>query len=434
MKSPLGTTMLTQSLIHKIRFSGICACFCASGIGAWAGLTPVAAPAGQVPSDYQLTFSDEFEGAADSWSKQWIADAQAHKHILSSRWPENVSMQNGQLSLLNRQETRAGQDWTSGSVSTKQKFRYGYFECRYRYGAAPGLNNSFWLMNQGVSADKIKSGEVTVFELDINEGHYPNKIATNIHRWSPHHTSDSRVLQLGAEHFASIPLEIPVTTDALRIIVRDTSRTSISEIRAFAPTKEGYPTDVDAKGIPLPSSRPNLLTGAKAEATGKQVGDFRAEKTIDGVISNSSRWVVDPVVPGEKTLTLTLPGETTIGCVQIKSGWLNKESWESVPCDYTLQYKRGSQWVDIFNSKSSSFLNLSADFNTYGLLWSEQELVFFFNGKEIRREPNKFAHHPATLYLSSAVIHWAGPVTKAIDGTRMEVDYVRVWQRPAAQP
>jgi hypothetical protein len=32
------------------------------------------------------------------------------------------------------------------------------------------------------------------------------------------------------------------------------------------------------------------------------------------------------------------------------------------------------------------------------------------------------------VLLSSAIIKWAGPVTDQIEGTAMEVDYVRVYQ------
>jgi beta-glucanase (GH16 family) len=73
--------------------------------------------------------------------------------------------------------------------------------------------------------------------------------------------------------------------------------------------------------------------------------------------------------------------------------------------------------------------DLSADLHIYGLLWTPEELVFYFDGREIRREKNEFAHSPTPVWLSLAIFHWSGPITDAIDGTFMEVDYVRVWQR-----
>jgi beta-glucanase (GH16 family) len=73
-------------------------------------------------------------------------------------------------------------------------------------------------------------------------------------------------------------------------------------------------------------------------------------------------------------------------------------------------------------------INLARDFHTYGLEWTEKELVFYFDGRELRREKNTFCFSPSPVWLSLAIIPWAGKVTDAIDGTFMEVDYVRIYQ------
>jgi beta-glucanase (GH16 family) len=69
------------------------------------------------------------------------------------------------------------------------------------------------------------------------------------------------------------------------------------------------------------------------------------------------------------------------------------------------------------------------DFHVFGFEWTEQELVWYLDGKEIRREKNVFCLSPASVWLSLAIIKWAGEVTDAIDGTAMEVDYVRVYEK-----
>lgn len=226
-----------------------------------------------VEGDWKLTWSAEFDGDKTSWDTDWESQNSASTHILSSRWRENVEVKDGTLRLLNRKEKRGGNDWTSGSIWTKREFQYGYFECRYRYGAATGLNNSFWLMTRGAEEEPGR------FEIDVNEGHFPNEVNTNTHRWSGKH------------------------------------------------------------------------------------------------IANPKKFVMD--TPNEK-------GETP---------------------------------------------NFSRDYITVGLLWTEKELVWFFNGREIRREPNTFCHRPSPVWLSSAVFRWAGEVTDKIDGTQMEVDYVRVYSK-----
>jgi beta-glucanase (GH16 family) len=238
-----------------------------------AGVAPgFAAP----PPGYVLVFSDEFNGTTADLDKNWDFQNGPSGHILSSRWRENVVVTNGLLRLVARKEKRGGQEWTAGSLWTREMFQCGYLECRYRYAAAAGLNNSFWLMPTGTN--KITTGKF--FEIDVNEGHYPDKISNNIHNHS-----DTRVVN----------------------------------------GKRTHPT--------------------------------------------SSRT---------------------------------------------------------FTYKDQDF---ARDFQVHGLEWTEKELIFYLNGKEIRRMKNEFCLSPSSVWLSLAVIPWAGRITDAIDGTAMEVDYVRIYRK-----
>lgn len=395
-------------------------------------------PAIDLPADWNMVFEESFDGVPDMWKADWISDATAHKHILSSRWPENARVHDGILKLLNKKESRAGRDWTSGSIWTKDQFQYGYYECRYKIAASPALNNAFWLMNRKQDMppedqSKVDSGEIVIFELDINEGHYPNEINTNIHRWTPSRSSKSQSFRLGASEASSFPLEIPVTTDRLRVISRDKQRVSIMELRAFAPDEAGYPELLDAEGapLPLPADRVNLLAGATATATSQLNPELGPEKAVDGQTGNGSRWVTNEKSGAAQELIIQLPAAVEIGCLQMLSGWRSKGEWIDSMSDFTIQYWKDGAWVDLADSGANGgFVDLSQDFHTYSMLWTPEEIVYFFNGKELRREKNEFAHDPAPVFLSSAVIHWSGPVTDRIDGTSMDVDYVRIWQGP----
>lgn len=238
----------------------------------------------------------------------------------------------------------------------------------------------------------------------------------------------------GTRPLASFPLEIPVTTQRLRVVGRDMTRTSIAEIRAFAPSREGYPEMADGEWnpLPVPAGRPNLLSGAKATANSMLRPEFDPYRIVDGKVTNQSRWVGADQQGGHHEVVIELDRPVEIGCLQIYSGWRDKGEWTQALSDFTIQYWDGSGWVDIAASggEASGFRDLSADFHTYGLLWTPDELVFYFDGREIRREPNEFCHHPSPVLLSLAVIHWAGPVTDQIDGKSQVVDYVRVWQKP----
>ena len=238
-------------------------------------------------SNWKLVWSEEFDGPDAKLDERWISQNGPSGHILCSRWRDNVKVKDGMLRLNNKKEKRGGQNWTSGSILTKEKFQYGFFECRYRYAAAEGTNNSFWLMTQ----NKGQPVRGKNFEIDINEGHFPNKINTNIHNWS-----DTKVVKGKKTH---------------------------------------------------PSSSKSFSFGVRPDATAQLDGEY----------------------------------------------------------------------------------NFARDFHTYGLEWNEKELVFFFNGKPIRREKNTFCHSPSPVWLSLAIIGWGGKITDAIDGTFMEVDYVRIYQR-----
>jgi beta-glucanase (GH16 family) len=227
-------------------------------------------------SQWELVWSDEFDKPDAELDVAWQSQNGPSGHILSSRWRENVVVTNGFLRLQARKEKRGGQDWTAGNIWTRQMFQYGYFECRYRYGAATGLNNSFWLMPTGTN--KITQGKR--FEIDVNEGHYPDKISNNIHNHS-----DSTVV--------------------------NGKRTHPSASRSFTYTDQDF----------------------------------------------------------------------------------------------------------------------ARDFQVPGLEWNERELVFYLNGKEVRRVKNEFCYSPASVWLSLAVIPWGGKITDAIDGTAMEVDYVRIYRK-----
>lgn len=251
---------------------------------------------------WELVWNDEFTKPEAELDAAWQSQNGPSGHILSSRWRENVVVTNGLLRLVNRKEQRGGQEWTSGSIWTRQMFQYGYFECRYRYAAAEGVNNSFWLMPTGTN--KITRGKF--FEIDINEGHYPNEVNNNIHN----HTDQT------------------------------------------------------------------MVNGRKTHPTASRSFVFGSRP--------------DVVNLGED----------------------------------------GTNWVELarFDVTEGNF-NFSRDFQVHGLEWNERELVFYFNGKEIRRVKNEFCLSPAAVWLSAAIIPWAGRVADAIDGTAMEVDYVRIYRK-----
>jgi hypothetical protein len=128
------------------------------------------------PEQWKLTFSDEFNGPQLDTNVWKSAQGQSWGQLLSARFPENVVVTNGLLRLVTKKENRGGKEWTSAMISTKNfRQKYGYWESRYRYAPATGLNQAFW-MNPGAK-DKTKG-----FEIDVNEGHYPTDVNATLHQ------------------------------------------------------------------------------------------------------------------------------------------------------------------------------------------------------------------------------------------------------------
>ncbi|WP_158606426.1 S-layer homology domain-containing protein [Paenibacillus ginsengarvi] len=223
-------------------------------------------------SGWELSFQDEFYGTDLDWDV-WKPQNGFPGHILSSRWKENVVVEDGLLKLVTKKEQRGGADWTTASVWVKNTVfeqTYGYWEAKYRYAAGTGLNQSWWMID-GADPGAARG----LFEIDINEGHYPNRINMNLHTY------------------------------------------------------------------------------------------------IDGVRKQNQ-----------------------------------------------ILYKSED--------------DLSADFHTYGLEWNEQELIYYLDGNEIGRRPVANANLPVYPILSTALLSGAGPITDALDGKSMDVDYVRVYRKKPA--
>lgn len=81
------------------------------------------------------------------------------------------------------------------------------------------------------------------------------------------------------------------------------------------------------------------------------------------------------------------------------------------------------------------------DFHVYGCDVTPEAIVWYIDGQEVARKPNKYWHLPMNVTLSFGLRHphigWVGqnmkPVPQAATAegfpTSMEVDYVRVWER-----
>lgn len=383
--------------------------------------------------DWQMVWNDEFDYPDSLLDKNWISQNAPSGHILCSRWRENAKVSNGTLKLLNKKEQRGGQAWTSGNIWTKEQFQYGYFECRYKYAAATATNNSFWLMTQGIVPQEGKK-----FEIDINEGHFPNSVNTNLHNWTDikevngkkTHPSSSKSFYFGAQPDVQIQLEIPITTTRIRFSSTNGNLFHLPEFRIYNVNKAGYPSvlsetaDTDVQGLINFARLPE--TKISSSGTFQPEESYQLSNLADGKMD--THYVTQK--ENDKWVEFEFNSPKQIGCIQFVNGYKQDGEWKNLIANYRVQYLKEGKWVDMatFDVQNGNY-NFAKEYHTFGLVWSKEELVYLLDGKVIRRMKNEIAFSPSPVWLSLAIIPWAGKVTDAIDGTAMEVDYVRVFKR-----
>ena len=390
---------------------------------------------GETSQEWKEVWSDDFNYSNSTLDSYWNADNGAAGHIDCSRWRENVTVADGFLYLNNKKENKGGKQWTSGSIWTKKKFKYGRFECRYKYANATGVNNSFWIFLQNV------------FEIDINEGKYPNNIDMAVHDWATkieyadgttgHPTCPERYLAGDTKKTKpgySFPLEKSIRTRKIRLVSEENNHFQLKELRVFPPSDKEYPAPLSDTQQQA-SSLTNYAKSAKVAASGCLQGsgdqvrpydEVKPENAIDGTIKTA--WITQTI--GVKQLILEWDEDINVGCIQLVNGWIDgKGEWQSLVPSFKIEYWDGKDWVKAVDYNYTPTVDLSKDFHTYALEWSKEELIWFFDGKEIRRYPNKYCHKEAAVYLSGAIADWVGTVTDQIDGTSMIVDWVKVYQK-----
>lgn len=388
-------------------------------------------------SHWHLQWSDEFNYPDAQLDKNWISQNGKTENpwVLSSRWRENAVVRDGVLELLSKKEQRVDdQPWTTGNIWTKQSFGYGYFEARYKYAGAYGTNNSFWMWpKQGVTDDQ------KACEIDINEGHYPNIINTNIHNWTDKYTlpngrvshdDDQLHHTLNGDPNHSIELESPIRAKKVRLKSNNPASLHISEFRVLAPAKQYLPANQNLTA--------SYINHAHAENTTLETNGIferlpsKEEFAIDGKLN--TRWVSEK--HGEKWLELSWPEVKTIGAIQFVNGWLqefgpSKGQYRNLISDYVLEYFDGESWHLLTEYNAAEVADYSKEWHTYGLAWDQDYFHFYFDGELYYSMRNDVCFSQQTLLFSLAILKAdiAGPVTEAIDGTSMKIDYVRYYTR-----
>ena len=388
-------------------------------------------------SEWELAWSDEFDYVDAQLDENWISRQGEFESdwVIGRRWRRNAVVVDGILELRNEKNEDDPHVWSSASVWTREAFGYGYYEARYRYAGAYGANNSFWFWPINGTAEGQKA-----CEIDVNEGHYPNIVNTNVHNWTDtwitpdgretHGDNQLHHTPFGEPDHTIVP-DAPVTASKVRLTSNNPASIHLREFRVLAPSESGYPSadaDLAARGIT------NL---ARAEdAVFSTVGIFdrlpsREEFAVDGRLD--TRWISSK--HGPKWLQVEWLEPKTIGAIQFMNGWPQEGGvHRNLIADYTLEYFDGQQWVQLAAYDGSAVANFAAEYHTFGLEWSEDYFKWYLDGELFHTLRNDVCFSDVNILLSMAILNAdiAGPVTDAIDGTSMKVDYVRYYKRMRA--
>lgn len=388
-------------------------------------------------SGWSLSWSDEFDYPDCELEEEWISQNRSSGGmVMCSRWRENVEVHDGIVELKIRKENRGDQEWTAGSIWTKEQFHYGYYECRYKYAGATGTNNSFWMWPVGGVAEGEKK-----YELDVNEGHYPATINTNFHNWTDKHENGGHDTWPGVHRKGKGEIKSAYTHEfdggvkAYKVRFSSDSKYpfTMGEFSIYSPSDNGYPQDpttyayVEGLNNLARSESVRLTSSRGKEVNGSEIA---IENLIDG---KPNAWQA----VGEEDIWIEFDFGSVheIGCIQFTNGWMYKGNLKGVVYDYKIEYYDGEKWVELVDRDYYGGVDLSKEFHTYGMLWDKEKICYYFDGELLRTHYHTDIISPTNIYLSLAILtqEYAGAVTDELDGKSMKVDYVRFYEFTGAQ-
>jgi hypothetical protein len=116
---------------------------------------------------YSTTFNDR-----QDLQSNWTLESEDKPGIKSCRRPENISVSPEGLKLSTKLATNCKNKWSTGSMVSNFKQKYGFFEATIKIADCNGTNNAFWLTTDDN------------FEIDNPEIHYPSEVGTGLHNWN----------------------------------------------------------------------------------------------------------------------------------------------------------------------------------------------------------------------------------------------------------
>lgn len=140
----------------------------------------VALHAQTVPPNYELQWSDTFDGTALDASKwNYRTDTKVDNGITGAQLPSNISVDgNNHLNISLNQQHLGAATFTGGGIVSKAAFRYGYYEVQAKTTANYGWHSAFWLFAGTGTTTYVTTSSTEIDDFEINSD--PNAATTNI--------------------------------------------------------------------------------------------------------------------------------------------------------------------------------------------------------------------------------------------------------------
>lgn len=127
---------------------------------------------GKVPADFrQSGISNGKTGQTDAMSDMksvvendvWkaINRRESYNNELQYYTQDNVTLEDGRITIITKKEKKEDKNYTSGMVVSKYAYMYGYFSFRIKISEGKGLFPAIWLL----PAEDKKLPEIDIFEM-----------------------------------------------------------------------------------------------------------------------------------------------------------------------------------------------------------------------------------------------------------------------------
>lgn len=145
---------------------------------------------------WQLVWEDEFDGDElnmDKWSFQLGDGCHISQDLCGwgnrelqyyTEREENISLEDGFLTITAKKEDYEGSDYTSARIRTIDKgdWQYGRLEIRAKLPQGQGIWPAIWMLPTGENLEWPQTGEIDIMEM---VGHEPETVHGTVHYGDP---------------------------------------------------------------------------------------------------------------------------------------------------------------------------------------------------------------------------------------------------------